>query len=273
MLKENAVRQAAHYDQKYRSDLERYLFKEIGFGEHLQSIHWQILFGRYLSDVRGRRVLDIGCGTGWTSLLLAQRGAQVTAVDISAREIEILCCNAAHYGLKDRICALAGDITQMGLAAESFEMCVGGSILHHLEPNEEVAILQEIHRLLAPGGMAVFVEPAVNSKLLDGLRYLVPVPGRPARWSRRWDNYKRHDPHPDRDISSRHFRRVGRELFERADVEAMGVFNRIERLTRYRGKAWIHRLDYAVTRLLPRPLREPFCRAQIIRYWKASATA
>jgi len=226
------------------------------------------LFTRHLADVRGKRVLDIGCGTGWTSILLAQRGARVTAVDISPRQIEVLSYNAAHYGLSDRICALAGDITQMGLPAGSFDLCMGGAFLHHLEPAEEQSILREIARLLAPGGSAFFVEPAVNSAFLDRLRYLVPVPGRPASWSRGWAAYQSRDPHPKRDISSPYFRRIGQQLFTEAHVEAVGIFNRLERLTGYRGKRLIHRLDYTVTRLLPRPLREPFCRAQIIRYRK-----
>ena len=268
MASANAVRQAEHYDYKYHQELERYLFRDISFGEHLQSIHWRLLFQRYLADVAGRRILDVGCGTGWTSLLLAQSGAEVTAIDISPRQIEILSFNASHYGLADRICAQAGDLTKMGLEEGSFDLCVGASILHHLEPAEERAMVREIARLLVPGGTAFFVEPAVNWRLLDQFRYLVPVPGRPACWSRGWKAYKLRDPHPRRDLSSRHFRRVGREFFDRVDVEAMGVFNRLERLTRYRGKALIHRLDYAVTGRLPQPLREPFCRAQIIRYRK-----
>jgi SAM-dependent methyltransferase len=265
---ENAAKQAEFYDSKWRQEIDEYLFKDITFAEHLQSIHWRLLFTRELADVQGKRVLDIGCGTGWTSMLLAQRGAQVTAIDISPRQIEVLGHNAAHYGLADRIQALAGDITTMGLSAGSFDLCMGGAFLHHLEPEEELSILREIERLLAPGGSAFFVEPAVNSAFLDQIRYLVPVPGRPASWSRGWAEYQRRDPHPKRDISSRHFRAVGEQLFGEAHVEALGVFNRLERLTGYRGKRLIHRLDYAVTRLMPRPLREPFCRAQSIRYRK-----
>ena len=265
---ENAAKQAEFYDAKWRQEIDEYLFKDVTFAEHLQSIHWHLLFNRYLADIRRRRVLDIGCGTGWTSMLLAQRGARVTSVDISPRQIEVLSYNAAHYGLADRICAIAGDITKMGLPAESFDLCIGGAFLHHLEPEEEKAILREIARLLAPGGSALFVEPAVNSAFLDRIRYLIPAPNRPASWSRGWAEYRSRDPHPKRDISSRHFREVGQQLFGDARVEAVGVFNRLERLTGYRGKRLIHRLDYAVTRLLPRPVCEPFCRAQIIQYRK-----
>jgi 2-polyprenyl-3-methyl-5-hydroxy-6-metoxy-1,4-benzoquinol methylase len=263
---DNAVRQAEFYDVKWS---EAYLFRDISFAEHLQSIHWHLLFHRHLKNVADLRILDIGCGTGWTSLLLAQRGARVTAIDISPRQIEILRRNALHYGLDGQIQALAGDITRMELPAASFDLSIGASFLHHLEHPEERAILGEIARLLVPGGTAFFMEPAVNSRFLDRLRYLIPVPGRPASWSRAWAEYKRRDPHPERDISSAHFRRLGQALFAEADVEAMGIFNRLERLTRYRAKSFIHKSDYIITRLLPRPLREPFCRAQIIRYRKA----
>src|SRR6185295_8169989 len=42
-----------------------------------------------LGDVRGRTVLDFGCGSGQNSLLLARRGARVVGVDISASLIEL----------------------------------------------------------------------------------------------------------------------------------------------------------------------------------------
>ena len=111
---DNAVKQAEFYDARWN---EEHLFRDISFAEHLQSIHWHLLFHRHLKNVAGRRVLDIGCGTGWTSLLLAQRGARVTAIDISPRQIEILHRNALHHGLDGQIQALAGDITRMELPA------------------------------------------------------------------------------------------------------------------------------------------------------------
>jgi SAM-dependent methyltransferase len=44
---------------------------------------------RHLGDVRGRRVLDLGCGHGWFTSELHQRGADVVGVDGSARLLEI----------------------------------------------------------------------------------------------------------------------------------------------------------------------------------------
>jgi 2-polyprenyl-3-methyl-5-hydroxy-6-metoxy-1,4-benzoquinol methylase len=267
----NRVRQAEIFDAMWDPEITHNLFPDISFRANLYSTHWDMLFSRYLVNLEGKRVLDIGCGTGWTSLLLAQRGAKVTAVDISSRQIEILRYNAEQYGLSDRMDAVCGDITEMQWPGASFDICLGAAFLHHLELDEEEMILTEIGRLLAPGGTAYFVEPAVNSQLLNKMRYLVPVRGRPAIWSKNWKEYVRSDPHPHRDLSSNHFRQLGQQLFGQADVEALGIFNRLERLTRYRGKRLIHRVDHVVTGLLPRWLREPFSRAQVIRYQKIDA--
>ena len=44
---------------------------------------------RILGDMRGKRVLDVGCGEGSNSLMLAKLGAQVTGIDISPRSIDV----------------------------------------------------------------------------------------------------------------------------------------------------------------------------------------
>src|SRR5690242_811397 len=128
---ENRIRQAEIFDSMWDPEIARHLFPDIGFRANLYATHWNVLFSRYLVDLAGKRVLDIGCGTGWTSLLLAQRGAKVTAVDISPRQIEILRYNAEHYGLSHRLRAVCGDITAMHWPGASFDLCLGASFLHH----------------------------------------------------------------------------------------------------------------------------------------------
>ena len=56
-----------------------------------------------LPDVRGLRVVELGCGLGVTSLVAAAKGAEVTATDWAAEAVELLRENAARNGLALRV--------------------------------------------------------------------------------------------------------------------------------------------------------------------------
>jgi predicted nicotinamide N-methyase len=55
-----------------------------------------------LPDVQGRRVVELGCGLGLTSLVAAAKGAVVTAADWAADAVDLLRANAARNGLQLR---------------------------------------------------------------------------------------------------------------------------------------------------------------------------
>lgn len=102
----------------------------------------------------GARVLELGCGMGRFTELLAARGLEMTGVDLSPellavaqagdpeRRIRYLCCDAAEV---DRH------------AAGPFDAVVGFFVLHHLPALRPA--LEAATRLLAPGGRAAFCEP------------------------------------------------------------------------------------------------------------------
>ncbi|MCY3801571.1 MAG: methyltransferase domain-containing protein [Chloroflexi bacterium] len=62
-------------------------FVESGADYYRTEVHGPALLST-CGDVRGLRVLDVGCGQGWFSRQLALKGAQVTGIDISSRQIE-----------------------------------------------------------------------------------------------------------------------------------------------------------------------------------------
>lgn len=107
------------------------------------------------------RVLDFGCGTGWTSLFLGRRGYHVTGVDISQ---DMLC---AAEGLRcdeglDHVRFVAADYEALPFKAE-FDAALFYDSLHHAV-DEELAV-RSAHRALVPGGVCITSEPGVGHSL------------------------------------------------------------------------------------------------------------
>jgi SAM-dependent methyltransferase len=107
-------------------------------------------------DLRGRAVLEAMCGSGMTTPALLSRGAQVTGLDISQA-----CIDSFRTRWPDCRNACAS-IAQSGLPSEAFDAVVVVGGLHHLQPNVAPAI-DEIYRVLKPGGSFSFFEPHTGS--------------------------------------------------------------------------------------------------------------
>lgn len=125
------------------------------------------LYGQYqhalslLGELRGKRLLDCGCGKGHTSVMLAKRGARVSAFDISEPDLLIAARLAHANGVDiDRGTMVFEHLTY---ADASFDLAFGACVLHHVDIARAVA---ELQRVLKPGGRAVFVENSARNPLL-----------------------------------------------------------------------------------------------------------
>jgi SAM-dependent methyltransferase len=113
-------------------------------------------------ELKGKLVIEAMCGSGQTTEYLLAKGARVVGVDISEREIE-------HFRRRWPAChAHCASILDTGLPSAEFDaiFVVGG--LHHVHPSVPRAV-DEICRLLKPGGHFCFVEPHCGS-VLDRVR-------------------------------------------------------------------------------------------------------
>jgi ubiquinone/menaquinone biosynthesis C-methylase UbiE len=123
-----------------------------------------------LGNVRGRQVLDLGCGDGRQAVRLASEGAQVTAIDLSlgmARATrQRMALAGQHAG---RVAQMSAE--QLAFADQSFDLIFGHSVLHHTDLH---ITRREIRRLLRPGGRAIFLEPLDHNPLLKLFRALTP---------------------------------------------------------------------------------------------------
>jgi ubiquinone/menaquinone biosynthesis C-methylase UbiE len=114
-------------------------------------------------DVRGRRVLDLGCGEGSLTLDIARRGAEVVGIDLSPGMIQVATRRMEIFMPDARAEFVAAPAEQLPFQDDSFDVVVGRFILHHLDMDRAPA---EIARVLRPGGVAVFVENSGRNRLL-----------------------------------------------------------------------------------------------------------
>ena len=101
------------------------------------------------------RLLDLGCGSGWTSVMYAQRGYFVVGQDIAPDMIELANENKRRSGLGHLGFAVMD--YEMLEFRDEFDCAVFFDALHHAE--DEVAALASAYRALKPGGTLITHEP------------------------------------------------------------------------------------------------------------------
>jgi ubiquinone/menaquinone biosynthesis C-methylase UbiE len=106
-----------------------------------------------LGSVKGKKVIEIGCGNGYFSRALANRGAKVTALDASSKMIAIAIAEEKKKPLG--VVYLVRDAARLqGIKSGSFNLAVANMVFMDVV-NIEAAI-KEIGRVLKPGGRLVF---------------------------------------------------------------------------------------------------------------------
>jgi ubiquinone/menaquinone biosynthesis C-methylase UbiE len=124
-----------------------------------------------LGDVRGKQVLDLGCGSGENSLVLARLGAKVYAMDISEHLLNLAKRRLVVNGNPGDVNLIEASVYDIPLPDESIDVVFGMAILHHLELP---LAAREVKRVLREGGRAIFREPVRNSKFIRFARSLIP---------------------------------------------------------------------------------------------------
>jgi ubiquinone/menaquinone biosynthesis C-methylase UbiE len=144
LVRQHWNRRAANFDEE----------PSHGLLNDLQARAWRRLIAR-IAGPASLDALDIGCGTGFLSLLLAAQGHRVTGVDLALLMLAQARSKAAAQGVEIRL--IADDVeTLASLPAASFDLAVERHVIWTL-PNPEAA-LQTWRRVLRPGGKVVLIE-------------------------------------------------------------------------------------------------------------------
>ena len=104
------------------------------------------------------RILDLGVGTGWTSVFLANRGYHVVGQDVSAEGIALANQNKSKAAL-DNLEFVVSDYEHLSFK-EEFDGAVFYDCLHHSDDTD--LALTSVYRALKPGGLCVAVEPGTG---------------------------------------------------------------------------------------------------------------
>jgi len=128
---------------------EKYAKGHRGMAEKFGQEYADKLAGR---GFKGGKILDVGCGFGATSISLAKRfpGSQVVGIDLSEPLIRLANESAEAAGLVERVRFEMADAQRIPYPDEAFDVVINANMVHLVE--DAVAMLDEIERVLAPGG-------------------------------------------------------------------------------------------------------------------------
>ncbi|MDY6905348.1 MAG: class I SAM-dependent methyltransferase [Thermodesulfobacteriota bacterium] len=158
------------YDGVFSDDVTRY--DELGLG------HYSNVAEKLVSriDVLGKRVLDVGCGTGILTLSLLKHGAaKVICGDFAENMLSRCRNNLSSSGYEaDRVTVKNFDADNLPYEDNSFDVVVSGMMLG-LTPDQQ-GIISEMVRVLRPGGTLAFSThgPGHYMEACDGLLRAAP---------------------------------------------------------------------------------------------------
>lgn len=188
-----------------------------------------------LGDLRGKRLLECGCGTGWVSVLFARAGAEVWSFDITRAMVERARRVAEVNDLGDRIHPDEMIFESMTYPDDFFDVAVGFGVLHHVDL---AGSRDELHRVLRPGGLAIFNEPLGHNFPLEFARNHLPYPNK--------EGHATDIPLKMKDIA------FFAKPFSRHTVTPYYLFSMIEQaLGRHMPDSPLRRLDVALARRFP----------------------
>jgi SAM-dependent methyltransferase len=124
-----------------------------------------------LGPLRNLNVLDYGCGHGMAAVVMARRGARVTAFDLSPGYLGEVTRRALANDV--HVECVQADGHRLPFADRSFDRIWGNAVLHHLDM---ATAAREVWRILRPGGIAVFCEPWGENPILSWARCRLPYP-------------------------------------------------------------------------------------------------
>jgi SAM-dependent methyltransferase len=127
----------------------------------------RFILGR-MGELRGQRLLDIGCGLGESSVYFALQGAQVTATDLSPGMVATAVELGRLHGVGVDGIVAPGE--ELPVPSNHYDFVYAANTLHHVTEREK--LLQHIQRALKPGGTVFLWDPLDYNPVINVYRQM-----------------------------------------------------------------------------------------------------
>ncbi len=145
------------------SHAAKYLLLWPELAETMRS-RWEAV-GVNVQTISGAQVLDVACGSGVKSFVLAQAAPTVRVMAVDTPKVLAVTARIAEaMGVADQVSYQSGDVVQMELGSEQFDLVLLGNILHFYHPRQIQDILRKIHRALTFGGLVVIDDGVLDEE-------------------------------------------------------------------------------------------------------------
>jgi ubiquinone/menaquinone biosynthesis C-methylase UbiE len=196
---------------------------------------------RELMPLKGKRILDVGCGDGALTRFLAREGAVATGIDVS--ETRLADARAAQPVSGADYCEGRGE--KLPFPDASIDGVVYNNALHHVPVEAMAAALAEAARVLKPGGRLVVIEPLAEGEYFELVRQIEDetevrraayqalrnVTGLKAEREEFYDDPQRHESFAAYERRSTGIHASRKERFEKLRAQMMKDFERLGRKT------------------------------------------
>jgi 2-polyprenyl-3-methyl-5-hydroxy-6-metoxy-1,4-benzoquinol methylase len=119
-----------------------------------------------MGDLKGKHLLDVGCGLGESSVYFALLGAHVTAIDLSPGMVDCAMSLATAHGVSIRGVVQSGE--ELEVPEEQFDIVYVANTIHHVTDKDR--LFRQIHKALKPGGRFFSFDPIAYNPVIEVYR-------------------------------------------------------------------------------------------------------
>ena len=128
--------------------------------------------------MKGKKVIEVGCGSGYTSIDLAKRGAEVALLDISAASLRKAVEQFQKLGVSEPQ-TFQCDAMQSDIPSDSFDIAWNGGVIEHFYDEGKKKLLLEMYRIVKPGGRVIILVPNAWCWVFQLVQKIM-------KWRKRW---------------------------------------------------------------------------------------